>query len=125
MLLEAIALLVEQNALGTRGIDLFEGKLPASPDNAIAIFEYAGEPQMVNQPIEFPSLQLLVRNTSYQAGRAKIENIKNLLHGRHEELLSNVRYLFVSVKQNPYLLQRDENDRVIFVCNFSVIKELG
>lgn len=126
MLLDDIALYLQQKEIGTIGMDIFKGQLPATPDNAIALFEYAGEPQdLTDANLEYPSLQVMVRNKSYATGRQKIEQIRNTLHGLTETTINNVRYLLIQAKQSPEALPRDENGRAIFVCNFRIIKEVG
>ncbi|TCS80377.1 minor capsid protein [Tepidibacillus fermentans] len=126
MLLDDIALYLQQKGIGTIGTDIFKGQLPATPDNAIALFEYAGEPQdLTDANLEYPGLQVLVRNKSYSAGRQKIEQVRNTLHGLTETVINNVRYLLIQAKQSPEALPRDESDRAIFVVNFRIIKEVG
>lgn len=126
MLLDDIALYLQQKGIGTIGTDIFKGQLPATPDNAIALFEYAGEPQdLTDANLEYPGLQVLVRNKSYASGRQKIEQLKNDLHGITETTINNVRYLLIQAKQSPFFLERDENGRAIFVVNFRIIKEVG
>jgi len=126
MLLDDIAFYLQQKGIGTIGTDIFKGQLPATPDNAIALFEYAGEPQdLTDANLEYPGLQVLVRNKSYASGRQKIEQLKNDLHGITETTINNVRYLLIQAKQSPEALPRDENGRAIFVVNFRIIKEVG
>jgi len=124
VLIKDIGGILQANGIGVLGTDIFLGQLPASPDNVVAIFEYAGEPPDLHWPGEYPGLQILVRNKSYDAGRQKIEQAKNVLHGLTETVINLHRYLLVRANQSPAFLQRDENNRAIFVCNFRVIKEV-
>lgn len=126
VLLDDIALYLQQQGIGMIGVDIFKGQLPATPDNAIALFEYAGEPQdLTDANLEYPGLQVLVRNKSYSAGRQKIEQARSALHGLTEATINNVRYLLIQARQSPEALPRDENGRAIFVVNFRIIKEVG
>lgn len=126
MLLDDIALYLQQQGVGVVGTDIFKGQLPASPDDCIALFEYAGEPQdLTDANLEYPGLQVLVRNKSYPAGRQKIEQAVRVLHGVSEQVINNVRYLLIQARQSPFLLERDENGRAVFVVNFRIIKEVG
>jgi len=88
------------------------------------VFEYAGEPPDLHSNTEYPGLQVLVRNKSYEAGRTKIEQVRTILHGVTETIINNERYLLIRANQSPAFLQRDENNRAVFVCNFRVIKEV-
>lgn len=123
MLIRDIAQILQSNGIGTLGVDIFLGQLPASPDNVVAIFEYAGEPPDLHANIEYPGLQVMVRNKRYDAGRQKIEQARNVLHGIVETVINGHRYLLIRANQSPFLLERDENNRAIFVCNFRLIKE--
>jgi len=125
MLLEDVASYLQSQGTGTIGADIFLGQLPVSPDNVVAIFEYAGEPPDLHWQGEYPGLQILVRNKNYEVGRQKIEQVKNVLHGLAETVVNGHRYLLIRANQSPAFLQRDENGRAIFVCNFRVIKEVG
>jgi len=124
VLLDDIALYLQQQGIGTIGADIFKGQLPATPDNAIALFEYAGEPQDLHANVEYPGLQVLVRNKSYDAGRQNIEQVRNTLHGLAETVINGHRYLLIQARQSPESLGRDENGRALFVCNFRVTKEV-
>lgn len=124
VLLDDIALYLQQQGVGTVGADIFKGQMPVAPDNCIALFEYAGEPPDLHWPGEYPSLQAMVRNKSYAAGREKIEQIKDALHGLSETVINGHRYLLIQALQSPFFMQRDENNRAIFVCNFKIIKEV-
>lgn len=124
MMIRDIAQYLQSNGIGVLGTDIFLGQLPASSDNVIAVFEYAGEPPDLHSNIEYPGLQIMVRNKSYDAGRQKIEQIRNVLHGVTETVINLHRYLLIRANQSPAFLQRDENNRAIFVCNFRVIKEV-
>ncbi|MBC7340891.1 MAG: hypothetical protein H5U02_00295 [Clostridia bacterium] len=125
MLSEDIGNYLQINGVGTVGTDIFLGQLPAAPDNVVALFEYAGEPPDLHSSVEYPGLQVLVRNKSYVAGRQKIEQTRNVLHGLTEATINGRRYLLVRARQSPEALPRDENGRALFVCNFRVIKEVG
>jgi len=126
VLLEDIRTYLEQQGLGVFGEDLFIGVMPSKPDNCIVLFEYAGEPMdLVDSHLEYPSLQVLVRNTDYPAGRQKIEEITKTLHGVSEQIINGTRYLLIQARQSPFFLEWDENERAIFVVNFRIIKEVG
>ena len=87
MLTEISTYLATKN-VGTVGVDIFLGLMPDKPDTCIALFEYAGSPPDLHWAGEYPGLQVRVRDTSYAAGRAKIRNVMELLHGLYEQVLS-------------------------------------
>mgnify|MGYP001042074308 FL=1 len=124
-MLEAISKYLEEEDVGTAGVDIFLGLIPDKPDSCVALFEYAGGPPDLHWPGEYPGLQVRVRSTSYSGGRAKIGEIVDLLHGLHEQELSGTRYLLIKARGSPEVLKRDGSGRVEFFVNFEIIKEMS
>lgn len=127
-LLDEIATYLAGKNVGTVGTDLFMGFMPDTPDNLVALFEYAGEPiELVmgddDPGLERPGLQVRVRDTSYPAGRAKIGQIVDILHGLSEVVINGTRYLLIRANGSPESLGLDANNRSEFVANFSILKE--
>jgi len=124
VLLDDIALYLETQGVGTCGTDIFAGTMPSQPNNCIVLYEYAGYPRYLVWNGERPGLQVRVRNTSYSAGRTKIEEVVQTLHGVCEYTApSGVRYLLIRAEQSPESLGQDDNGRFEWVVNFDVIKE--
>ncbi len=123
MMLNEIGTYLQSQGIGTLGANLFLGLMPDQPDNCIALFEYAGSPPDLHWNGEYPGLQVRVRNKSYAMARAKIEQIRDLLHGLHDKKLSGTRYLLIKARGNPEILKRDANNRVELFVNFEIIKE--
>jgi hypothetical protein len=122
-MLSDISNYLQAQGVGTPGTDMFLGLMPDQPDNCIALFEYAGSPPDLHWNGEYPGLQVRVRNKSYAAGRAKIGEVVNELHGLHEQVLSGTRYLLIKARGSPEVLKRDNNNRVELFVNFEIIKE--
>lgn len=80
---------LQSQGIGTLGTDLFWGLMPDQPDNCVALFEYAGRPPDLHWNGEYPGLQVRVRDTGYAAARSKIGEIMAVLHGLHEQTLSD------------------------------------
>jgi len=121
--LREIGAYLATKSIGTVGTDIFLGLMPDQPDNCIALFEYAGSPPDLHWAGEYPGLQVRVRNKSYAAGRAKIEEVVKELHGAHELTLNGTRYLLIKARGSPEVLKRDNNNRVELFVNFEIIKE--
>ena len=122
-MLKEIGTYLQSQGIGTLGANLFLGLMPDQPDNCIALFEYAGSPPDLHWDGEYPGLQVRVHNTSYPAGRAKIGEVVDLLHGLHEKELSGTRYLLIKARGSPEVLKRDSGNRIEFFVNFEIIKE--
>ena len=122
MLLDDIKDYLEQeNIEGT----IYLGQLAPSPDDCIALFEYAGETPDLHWNGEYPGLQVIARAKKYTDARSKIEQVKNVLHGVVEETINGTRYLLIHARQTPETLGKDENGRQLFVVNFRIIKEVS
>jgi hypothetical protein len=123
VMLKEIGTYLQSQGIGTLGTDLFLGLMPDQPDNCITLFQYAGSPPDLHWSGEYPGLQVLVRDKSYPAGKAKIEQIVRELHGLHETVLGGTRYLLIKARGSPEILKRDANNRVELFVNFEIIKE--
>ena len=122
-MLREIGAYLAAKSIGKVGTDIFLGLMPDQPDNCIALFEYAGSPPDLHWEGEYPRLQVRVRDKSYAAARAKIGTVAALLHGLHEQVLSDTRYLLIKALGSPEVLKRDNNNRVELFVNFEIIKE--
>jgi len=134
MLLNEISTAIQTAGLATIGTDLFKGGLPPEPSECCALVEYGGEPPLRNQTDgaahssaqggERPRFQLLCRSADYETGRNQIQKIWDELDGIVNETLSTIFYQRVAALQSPFLLERDGNDRWIFIANFAATKEV-
>lgn len=126
---------IETAGLATYGVDLFLGTLPSDPSLCCALIEYGGEPPLRTQNEgaahssaqggERPRFQLLCRATDYETGRSLIQSIWEVLDAIVNEEIVGTFYQRVSAVQQPFLLERDENDRWVFVANFTATKTVG
>jgi hypothetical protein len=109
--------------VGTLSTDLFLGWLPDEPDAALALYETPGQPptyihQAVTPAILHPSVQVLVRDTDYASGRARIQDA-------YDTLCALGTYLALRPLQEPFALGRDANDRPRFAVNFVITQRGG
>jgi hypothetical protein len=116
---------LNNQGVGTTGTDLFISELPATPDDAIGIFEDAGEvPDKYIKEIRRPQVQIMVRNESYPSGKAIIENIFDLFHDQNDSFnfkTGGLDIMRIDAVTEPQQLQpTDESGRYIFVCNFYI-----
>lgn len=118
------SMLAQDSDLGLAiGTNLFIGMEPGLPNTCVTIFDTHGRPNQLtlNEPgLEYPSIQIRVRSTSYQTGWALIEGIKALLHGRANETCDSTLYSLIYCISGPALLDWDDNSRVRFIVNFNI-----
>jgi minor capsid protein len=136
-ILDEIGALLQTAGLGTLGSTLFLGIMPTdtTPPNSICIslYENGGfSPQHMlggggpgSAKLQKPGLQVIVRSApqGYAAGRTKIGAVRQALDGLTNQTLSGTRYLSIFAENEPHLIERDANQRVLFGCDFNVVKE--
>ena len=125
MILEEIESYLDAQGHSSAGF----GALPATPDDAFALYEYPGQPPVYvknrSLPVyERPRFQVITRSTRYIDARLKAEQIFRLLIG-FRGTLGGVDYQRITAIQSPFFLDRDDRHRPRFVCNYEVEKELS
>lgn len=78
--IEQVATYLQTGSIGTLGTNLFIGNLPDSVDSCVAVFDTGGMQPDIYLPTKEPTFQILVRSTTYDLGKAKIDAIRALLH---------------------------------------------
>ncbi len=110
----------------TLGTNFFYGLLPETPDNSVVLLENSGVSPVftqgsVNTPkIERPQLQFIVRNTSYENGSALANSLYLFLTAIANQSINGTQYLRVVAMSSPSVIERDDNRRVLFTCNFDI-----
>jgi len=108
----------------TFATNLFVGKEPGKPDNCTTIYDTPGFPPYLGLGgevgYEYPSVQIIVRNTKQATAWDLIERIKDSLHGRNHQTWNNTLYMLIACSSGPALLDWDDNGNVRFVINFNL-----
>jgi hypothetical protein len=122
---DIVALLSAESVLGvTFAENIFVGKEPALPDDCITVFDTPGRPPGVvlsgSSNYFSPSCQIRVRSVNYENGWSLINQIKNILHGRNNEIWNNTLYLSIICVQEPFLLDWDVRNRVRLISTFNI-----
>jgi len=118
-------LLTDESDLGlTFAEDVFVGKEPAVPNNTITVFDTPGRPPGVvlsgSTQYCFPSCQIRVRSVDYLDGWSLINKIKDVLHGRNNEIVAGTKYLSIICAQEPFFHDWDAENRVRFITTFDI-----
>jgi hypothetical protein len=117
----AIAAHLAAQGFGTVGTSIFTNYKPATPDNVMCVFGYAGSPPERTHDTSgnaHPGIQVWVRDTSAATGRTRIESVFNLLDGMKNTTISSVFIVGMHAVQNPIPMGRDENGRTEYSLNF-------
>jgi len=119
-----IVALLSANALGTYGTDLFLNSMPETPDVCGAVFETGGAPPSAGFGVagiqyETPGIQIRFRGARRDADgpRVKAQTAYRLLVTKWGQVLSGTQYLTLKPSQAPFPLERDGNERVVWVFN--------
>ena len=119
-------------SLGTVGTDLFLGTMPSDPNACGAVYETGGlAPEggfgVLGVQYETPGVQVVFRGDphDYAGPRAKAETAYRSLAAVQPGTIvgGSAQYLTVHPQQSPFLMRRDENQRVYIACNFLCQKE--
>ena len=105
-------------ALGT---DIFSYHLDPSPDNLILIIPRSGRPpdqEMGGTAVDYPSVDIHVRNTSKAQAEAKAEAIRQTLDG---ETINGAT--FWDSRSFTQFIEKDSSNRYRFMISFDVTKE--
>lgn len=122
-LIDDLGTYLQTQGIGTLGTDLFQGHLPSSPDNCVAVFETGGSQPNKDLPLNHPSFQVIVRNKSYATGRDKLESVRTALHRKFNTSLvsgQTFAYYILATSEGGHI-GRDESGRDEFSINFQAV----
>lgn len=122
LLVDIESFLIANNFATVDGVDIFRDFMPATPDNVVVVYEYAGLPGGVGIDTQIRSVQINVRDQSYSKAREKIHAIYNLFHKPEDSLIAitPTRWSVCQPRQVPFQSNRDAQGRVVFTFNMGV-----
>lgn len=123
MIYQEIVSRLTSEGVGTFGTNLFWGRLPDSPDTAVAVFEYMGEEAVHSKggdEWERPRFQVISRAKSYIDAMTKAEAVYAALND-YSGTLNGVFYDRIQARQRPFADPSgvDDADRFRVFCNYS------
>lgn len=128
--LNEIAAHLQALGVGVLGTTLFIGSMPATPDVCVALFEYGGlAPEKgfgtPGNKWETPAIQVVARGVKgdYAGPRAKVAVAYAELSKIEAELLGSTFYHHIHAVQAPFLMRRDDSERVYMAVNFLAQKD--
>ena len=125
-LLDDLGSVLQTAGVGTVGADIFKGGLASTPDMQISMIESGGFSPLRELdngvPVDRCTVQVSVRAAAYDyaAAQAQAHLAYAALDAVVEQVLSGRRYHQIEPLQPPFLLERDESDRPVFVFNILV-----
>jgi hypothetical protein len=121
LLLDMVTFLTDNGIVQGDGVDAFRDFTPEAPDSIVALHEYKGDPAVPYDPNVHRSVQITVRDKNADKARQKALEIFKLLTS--ENLIVNftpTRWGQVYLRQTPFKLSQDKNDRVTYAFNIGV-----
>ena len=124
---EDIASLLASLGHGTVAEDIFINKEPDGPgvsDCVITLYDTdPWSPPELSYDWEYPGLQVRVRWSSYQEGKAKARELMQALHG-YVGTVGSIKYHLIRVANGPVALGEDSKGRPRFTFNLELQRSL-
>lgn len=123
LLLDIVLYLTDAGVIKGDGIDTFRDFIPEMPDNIVAITEYQGSPVVPYETTVHRSVQVSVRNKNADVARRKSFELYEALKPTSEDCrvdFTPTRWGQVSIRQTPFRLKTDANDRVTYGFNLGI-----
>lgn len=121
LLLDIVTFLADNGIVQGDGVDAFRDFTPEAPDSLVALHEYKGDPAVFYDPNVNRSVQITVRDKDADVARQKALDIYKLL--KSDNLIVQFtpdRWGQVHLRQTPFKIGQDNNDRVIYGFNIGI-----
>jgi len=123
-----IATHLQSNGYGPIGNGLSINKLMDTPNNQVVVYQSpvgmpAAKAMGTTIILQYPSFQIVVRNTSSQTAESTCEAIHKLLDGAKGLTLNGITYYSVEATDTPFKLTEDDNKRYLYAFNGRAVKD--
>lgn len=121
LLLDIVTFLADNGIVQGDGVDAFRDFTPEAPDSIVALHEYKGDPAVPYDPSVHRSVQIVSRDKNADVARQRALNIFKLLTS--DNLIVKFtpdRWGQVYLRQAPFKLEQDTNDRVSYCFNIGI-----
>lgn len=93
-------------------------------NNEIAVFEFSGTPDLMTHGMipafEYPKIQIQVRNVDAIQAFTICKNAYDYLRTKMDLVINGNTYTVIKTVQRPKPLERDDQNRVINMCEFEL-----
>ena len=122
-----IATILEDAGLGIRGINIFVGGEPESPDNTITIYDTGGFPPSPKYLRDNPSVQIKVRSAidDRKIAADVLRSIRNVLLNSENRISGGSIYIQYHEFGGIIDLGVDKQGRFIMVSNYRLVRTLS
>ena len=123
LLLDIVEYFVSNGLADGDGEDCFRDFSPEEPDDVIVLYEYIGSPAVDFDEIVHRSVQVTVRSKDPDVARDKALALYKILYvedGSRRVDFTKSRWGQVSLRQPPFKIKIDENDRIVYGFNMGI-----
>lgn len=119
-IIDAIADYLALQGYGVVGSGIFKYQMPPIPDNCICVFPAGGPEGLRYLDVNYPTLQVRVRNVHPASGYNILQSIHNTLHGLHTTLPGGIIISDTyGIQSQPALTEKDDKQRVHHIIQFN------
>lgn len=124
LLLDIATFLITNGQATADGTDIFRDFTPENPDTLVALHEYSGDPTNLYDDAVHRSVQILCRDKDADNARQKAVDIFQLFRLMQDDagkvVFTAERWGQVYLRQTPFRLQTDKNNRVYYAFNIGI-----
>ena len=102
---------------------IYLSKLPAEPDQCIAIFDTGGRDPDPKWLLDYPDITIMVRAKGFVDANAKIRNVRSKLQGLFSQDINGDRWVSLTQQGDIANAGHDEKDRQLLTVTFRLIIE--
>lgn len=103
--------------------DIFIGEQPDEPNTVITIYDTGGKESNPKWRIDYPEIQVRVRDESYTTAYSIISDIRGKILGKESIVKGDYIYVGFYTIGDIIAMPKDDKRRSSFVLNFSIIRE--
>lgn len=121
LLLDIVIFLMDSGIVQGDGVDAFRDFTPEAPDSLVALHEYKGDPAVSYDQNVNRSVQVTVRDKDADVARRRALEIYKLLMSDNLIVhFTSDRWGQVYLRQPPFKISQDNNDRVTYGFNIGI-----
>jgi len=102
----------------------YTNDMPDAPDNCVCIYNTGGyeTEYVMNNDIDYerPTIQIRVRNTSYETADAQLVAIKQILDKQSETTINSTKYMTFYCISDILRIGRNDRERTVLAVNYEI-----
>lgn len=120
-MLDDVANYLAAQGAGTVATDIFVGYMPNNPDSNITVIGTGGPQPDKELPFKKPTFQILIRNETFTAGKAKLDLVRSILQPYpriSQQTIGSTFFRYILAVSEGGHIGRDDNGLDLFSINF-------